>query len=593
MTQVDLAVIECEDFVSAQDKASRKMSVEDKYQFLQEIPLFKAWEPFKLYKIAHELVQHEYDKGAVVVKRGEASSNLYFLLHGRVDIFYSLHKKTTITSIQKFGYFGESGLISAKLKTLNKVVEESYGMCMARTDMLVFPAEHVNLFDEGTFNILRSSFFAKNNWRKERAETIRQNRKMFRRMESLQHQRVAEQADDSHTRIRREPTASKYGEGEAAAVTRPSSPPPYVPSRAASPPPFLLPIPSHGEPRHTSTANSLGSTGSYFTSSLPNMSTNNVLALSGPCTPLTSRPSTASASGKHQGGLNKFGLTVNTHVLSGSRDSIMSGGRPFTVDADGLRSGRSALRCDEVSNDRFEFATASAVPNLHQLWELDDIPVIVDQDLNPMMALPTCKTPKQSERIITTITDICRPKSARLRANSATRRKDVGFSEAIYASSSQADYLLGKSKDPLLSRVHAVRNEMINQAVTGERDLHNGNLLPVHRLSLYSREQMERSCLDAGNLHGSARIPTAMNYGGFKFDSAVCLASADAVPRLLRERAEARIKLDAQLGGGLSISNGALSTRDLVNFGTKEGGISLKTPAQSAKKAPSSMGKLY
>ena len=71
MTDVDLISIEDDDYSAAQDKTGNKMSVDERFKFLLTVSLFKHWEPYKLYRVAHALQQDEIDKGTVIFKKGD------------------------------------------------------------------------------------------------------------------------------------------------------------------------------------------------------------------------------------------------------------------------------------------------------------------------------------------------------------------------------------------------------------------------------------------------------------------------------------------------------------------------------------------
>ena len=169
---------------------------------------------------------------------------------------------------------------------------------------------------------------------------------------------------------------------------------------------------------------------------------------------------------------------------------------------------------------------------------------------------------------------------------------------------------------------------MIHQTEIGEREVRAGALTPVNRLSLSSREKLDRLCYDPSNLHGSLRIPTALTYGAFKFDAMTALGASDKIPQLLRARVEARMEIDklmaskklgpdakskldtADAGAGAgagdadSVNSGgsqnskrypapAATIADLITS-VKMASTSAKVSGKSASgRAPSSMGKLY
>lgn len=59
--------------------------------------------------------------------------------------------------------------------------------------------------------------------------------------------------------------------------------------------------------------------------------------------------------------------------------------------------------------------------------DIEDIPVALDVGFDPLMVLPTCKNDKILDRRERSLADIRKPKEARVRARSASSRRDVGF----------------------------------------------------------------------------------------------------------------------------------------------------------------------
>src|SRR5437764_208520 len=52
VTNVELALIEDQDFVLAQDRDSMHMGTEEKSKFLAQIPAFRHWDHYKLLRLA-------------------------------------------------------------------------------------------------------------------------------------------------------------------------------------------------------------------------------------------------------------------------------------------------------------------------------------------------------------------------------------------------------------------------------------------------------------------------------------------------------------------------------------------------------------
>ncbi len=196
ITSVDLAVIDESDFTMVQEKSTFKMTVEDRYQFLTNVSLFKNWEPYNLYRIAHILEHTELEKGTTILKPNETSNQLVFLNHGRVDIVQSLHNRRTITTLQPFDYCGESGILnnrkapghhsttnkkSAAKEYKNSITEAFYALCVSRVDVLILPEDKYYYIDDATSEIMKSSFESKMAWRNERAILVRVEQIKFKK----------------------------------------------------------------------------------------------------------------------------------------------------------------------------------------------------------------------------------------------------------------------------------------------------------------------------------------------------------------------------------------------------------------------------
>jgi signal-transduction protein with cAMP-binding, CBS, and nucleotidyltransferase domain len=112
ITNVDLAIIDDNDFLMAQDRDALKMSLDDRVRFLSEVPLLKRLDKYKLLRYASALVQEEVNKGVVLVTPGMVSRDLFFVLNGKVDVIKNMKKRYAVTTLIRHDYFGESGLIN-------------------------------------------------------------------------------------------------------------------------------------------------------------------------------------------------------------------------------------------------------------------------------------------------------------------------------------------------------------------------------------------------------------------------------------------------------------------------------------------------
>ena len=202
LTVVDLIIIDEADFSIAKDHShAAKMSVEDKYQFLLKVSIVKEWEPYSLYRLAHSLTQVEYEKGNIVVNKGEVSNKLMFVVSGRIDVVQNLHKKEPLISIERHQYLGETGLInfakpiakksSTGTSTDGSMTEEFSCICKSRVDMLELDAEHFSIFNEMSIMTMKSTYLEKITYRNERSLCIREERIRVRKFKKEQELKMA------------------------------------------------------------------------------------------------------------------------------------------------------------------------------------------------------------------------------------------------------------------------------------------------------------------------------------------------------------------------------------------------------------------
>ena len=156
--------------------------MEDRMNFLSNVSFFKNWDSYRLYRIAHALTQIDVNNGCHIIKNHEISKNIYFVLRGRVDIFPSARSRTALLSIQKYEYFGESGFMNScsHMRAQNTVSEEFSMKALTRVDLLVLPQNEFHLIDRDTAEIISESFYAKKNWREQRSIAVLQETRVFR-----------------------------------------------------------------------------------------------------------------------------------------------------------------------------------------------------------------------------------------------------------------------------------------------------------------------------------------------------------------------------------------------------------------------------
>ncbi|RYH30523.1 cyclic nucleotide-binding domain-containing protein [archaeon] len=188
LTPLELIVVDDQDYMTAQDRDTQLMGTEERSRFLTEIPLFRDWDSYKLIRLAHALVQEEIPKQTVLCTHHAPNKDLYFIVHGKVDVVDNLEKKNVITSLLAHDYCGESGLINRFIKAVNKKVqEEFYAVATTRLDVLVLQEASFHLFDLASMDGLKNAFEAKLQWRKERVQAMRWERAKVRKQYYIMH----------------------------------------------------------------------------------------------------------------------------------------------------------------------------------------------------------------------------------------------------------------------------------------------------------------------------------------------------------------------------------------------------------------------
>jgi hypothetical protein len=165
-----------------QDKDSAHMGTEERQRFLSAVPLFKNWDAYKLLRLAHALIQEEVNKGVVLTHHGKPCKDLYFIVNGRMDVVTSLEKRYIITPLLKHDYVGESSIINKFIKsTANKMCEEYYCVAVTKVEVLILPDVASTLFDLHSVDVVRSTFVAKAEWRRQRVRAMKHERAKMRK----------------------------------------------------------------------------------------------------------------------------------------------------------------------------------------------------------------------------------------------------------------------------------------------------------------------------------------------------------------------------------------------------------------------------
>jgi CRP-like cAMP-binding protein len=177
----DLMVIEEDVFNSVQAKGVTKISVEQKFRILSQVPVFRAWEPYKLYRIAYNLEHAEIPKETVIFRRGETTDRLYILIHGQIDLVHDARRRDQIlTTVQPGNYFGESSVCTFYTNGKVKVEEDATAITSSHVEVLVYGEAHFQMLDSQSLTSFTRAFESKRKWRARRARTLKQEHRALR-----------------------------------------------------------------------------------------------------------------------------------------------------------------------------------------------------------------------------------------------------------------------------------------------------------------------------------------------------------------------------------------------------------------------------
>lgn len=177
----DLMVIEEDVFNSVQAKGVTKISVEQKFRILSQVPVFRAWEPYKLYRIAYNLEHAEIPKETVIFRKGETTDRLYILIHGQVDLVHDARRRDQIlTTVQPGNYFGESSVCTFYTNGKVKVEEDATAITSSHVEVLVYGEAHFQMLDSQSLTSFTHAFESKRKWRARRTRTLKQEHRALR-----------------------------------------------------------------------------------------------------------------------------------------------------------------------------------------------------------------------------------------------------------------------------------------------------------------------------------------------------------------------------------------------------------------------------
>lgn len=149
MSECDFLVFESNDWKSSKNFRTNILSDDDRYDFLKEIPLFKAWDYVSLYQLASRLDQQCVGKGETIINVGDISPSIGFVYSGRIDVTKNRNALNSLSSIQRGSYLGETGLLNAYLGyTKNRRYTEHHKLvALTRVVLLTVPALKWDILD--------------------------------------------------------------------------------------------------------------------------------------------------------------------------------------------------------------------------------------------------------------------------------------------------------------------------------------------------------------------------------------------------------------------------------------------------------------
>jgi hypothetical protein len=157
--------------------------VDDRFKFLVKTPVFKRWGKYDLYRIAPSLNKIEFNKGAVILRKGETSPNLYFLKEGHIDIISNLNNpKDVLVTLKSNEYFGESGILTHMNPDNSKRVYREHMNIVASSfvELLYIPPDNYQILDRKALLVMLELFKEKKFWRADRLADFRSEKQRVR-----------------------------------------------------------------------------------------------------------------------------------------------------------------------------------------------------------------------------------------------------------------------------------------------------------------------------------------------------------------------------------------------------------------------------
>ena len=212
ITPCEMILISTVDYKSVDELGhNASFSVNEKYQFLKNVPLFRHYEDFSIYRVACAMIPKTISKDQLVCRRGSASETINFIFNGSVDILSDLDDVSTLAKLQQYDYFGESSVLrnvyiegghySKGSKKHNRQRQglskrrkndeegekkttfhfrECFGCKAASSlDILMLPKESFYFLDQLAIHQLKTGYIGRMKWRATRADMIKEDKDSY------------------------------------------------------------------------------------------------------------------------------------------------------------------------------------------------------------------------------------------------------------------------------------------------------------------------------------------------------------------------------------------------------------------------------
>lgn len=118
ITTCEMVAFESMDYSTCLNFRSNRISDEDIYLFLKQVPIFKLWGYSELSRLTSSLVQRAHGKDEVLLKKGDVSVALVFLYSGQIDTVG--RRGNHLSTLLRGAYYGESCIVDFFLRPHEK-----------------------------------------------------------------------------------------------------------------------------------------------------------------------------------------------------------------------------------------------------------------------------------------------------------------------------------------------------------------------------------------------------------------------------------------------------------------------------------------